>query len=116
VRSVLRRSAPELSAEAIVVGPLRVEPSSRRVLLAEEEVDLTPKEFDLLAFLALHPRHVFSRAELVDKVWNSSSEWLGEATVTEHVHRLRVKLEDDPAHPRLLRTVRGVGYQLLDAP
>ena len=116
VRSVLRRASPELADEAVVLGSLRIEPSSRRVLLDEDEVDLTPKEFDLLVFLAVHPRHVFTRAQLLDRVWNSSSEWLGEATVTEHVHRLRLKLEADPSHPRLLRTVRGVGYQLVDQP
>ena len=115
VRCVLRRSSPDRSGEAIVVGALRIEPAGRRVLLAETEVDLTPREFDLLAFLATHPCRVFARGELVDKVWNVSSEWLGEATVTEHVHRLRLKLEQDPSHPRLLRTVRGMGYQLLDS-
>jgi two-component system phosphate regulon response regulator PhoB len=114
VRSVLRRSALDPSVEAVVVGTLRIEPASRRVLLGEEEKELTPKEYDLLLFLATHPRHVFTRAQLVDQVWNSSSEWLGEATVTEHVHRLRLKLEADPSAPRVLRTVRGVGYQLVD--
>ena len=114
VRSVLRRSSSELAGEAIIVGTLRIEPSSRRVLLAEIEVDLTPKEFDLLVFLATHPRHVFTRSQLLDRVWNSSSDWLGEATVTEHIHRLRLKLEQEPSHPRLLLTVRGVGYQLAD--
>lgn len=114
VRSVLRRASPELSAEGVVVGRLRVEPASRRVLVDGEDVELTPKEFDLVAFLVTHPRQVFSRGQLLDRVWNSSSEWLGEATVTEHVHRLRLKLEEDPAHPRLLLTVRGVGYQLSD--
>ncbi|GAA2731312.1 response regulator transcription factor [Pedococcus aerophilus] len=114
VRSVLRRSSPELSVEAVVVGDLRIEPGSRRVRLGDGDVDLTPKEFDLLLYLATHPNHVHSRSQLVDKVWNTSSEWLGEATVTEHVHRLRLKLEQDPSRPRLLRTVRGVGYQLVD--
>lgn len=116
VRSVLRRSSPELSGEAIVVGALRIEPTSRRVVLGDREVELTPREFDLLAFLAMHPSHVFTRSQLVDRVWNSSSEWLGEATVTEHVHRLRLKIEEDPSQPRLLRTVRGVGYQLVEGP
>ncbi|WP_240917813.1 winged helix-turn-helix domain-containing protein [Phycicoccus sp. HDW14] len=115
VRSVLRRTSPELSGETITVGPLQVEPASRRVVVDGTEVDLTPKEFDLIAFLVTHPRQVFSRSQLLDRVWSSSSEWLGEATVTEHVHRLRLKLEQDPAHPRLLLTVRGVGYQLSDA-
>ena len=114
VRSVLRRTTPEAADEAVVVGLLRIEPASRRVVLDGVEVELTPKEFDLLAFLATHPRHVFTRSQLLDRVWNSSSEWLGEATVTEHVHRLRLKLEADPSSPRLLRTVRGVGYQLVD--
>lgn len=114
VRSVLRRSSPELSGEAIVVGSVRVEPASRRVQVDGADVDLTPKEFDLFAFLATHPRQVFTRGQLLDRVWNSSSEWLGEATVTEHVHRLRLKLEADPAQPRMLLTVRGVGYQLRD--
>jgi two-component system alkaline phosphatase synthesis response regulator PhoP len=114
IRSVLRRSSPELADEAVVVGTLRIEPASRRVLLDGVDIELTPKEFDLLAFLATHPRHVFTRSQLLDRVWNSSSEWLGEATVTEHVHRLRLKLEADPSHPQLLRTVRGVGYQLVD--
>lgn len=114
VRSVLRRSSAELSGEVIVLGSMRIEPASRRVLVDETDVDLTPKEFDLLAFLATHPRRVFTRSQLLDKVWNSSSEWLGEATVTEHVHRLRLKLEQDPSQPQLLRTVRGVGYQLMD--
>jgi len=115
IRSVLRRTAPDLGGEAIVVGPLSIEPASRRVVLDGDDVDLTPKEFDLLAFLATHPRRVFTRSQLLDRVWNSSSEWLGEATVTEHVHRLRLKLEPDPSKPQLLRTVRGVGYQLVDA-
>lgn len=114
VRSVLRRTSPEHAGEMLCVGDLRIEPGSRRVLHEDREVDLTPKEFDLLVFLAAHPRRVFSRGQLLERVWNSSSDWLGEATVTEHVHRLRLKLERDPSHPELLRTVRGVGYQLVD--
>ncbi|KRE61167.1 response regulator [Nostocoides sp. Soil756] len=114
VRSVLRRASPELSGEVVGIGPLRVETAGRRVTVDGVEVELTPKEFDLVAFLVTHPRQVFTRSQLLDRVWNSSSEWLGEATVTEHVHRLRLKLEQDPARPRLLLTVRGVGYQLSD--
>ena len=115
IRSVLRRSSQDLAGETIVVGRVSIEPASRRVLNDGDEVELTPKEFDLLAFLAAHPRRVFTRSQLLDQVWNSSSEWLGEATVTEHVHRLRLKLEPDPSKPQLLRTVRGVGYQLVDS-
>jgi|SRR6478672_2967173 len=114
VRSVLRRTSPQLSDEAIVIGRVHIELAGRRVLVDGAEVDLTPKEFDLLAFLATHPRQVFTRSQLLDRVWNSSSEWLGEATVTEHVHRLRLKIEPDPAQPGLLLTARGIGYQLRD--
>ena len=114
VRSVLRRSTPELSGEVIEIGSLRIELASRLVQLDGVDVDLTPKEFDLIAFLATHPRQVFSRPQLLDRVWNSSAEWLGEATVTEHIHRLRLKLERDSVRPRLLLTVRGAGYQLSD--
>ncbi|MGZ4595722.1 MAG: response regulator [Actinomycetes bacterium] len=113
VRCVLRRSSPELAEGTIRIGNLSIETASRRVRRDDEEIELTPKEFDLLAFLATHPRRVFTRSQLLDRVWHSSSEWLGEATVTEHVHRLRLKL-DLPRGPRLLRTVRGVGYQLRD--
>lgn len=114
VRSVLRRSVSEDAQQPCEVGRLRVEPASRRVLVDGTEVELTSKEFDLIAFLAAHPRQVFTRKQLLEKVWNSSPEWLGEATVTEHVHRLRHKLETDSARPGLLRTVRGLGYQLWD--
>ncbi|WP_370287789.1 response regulator [Nocardioides sp.] len=116
IRSVLRRTSPELVGEVITVGRVRIEPTSRRVQVGADDVDLTPKEFDLLVFLATHPRHVFTRSQLLERVWNSSSDWLGEATVTEHVHRLRLKLEAEPSQPTLLRTVRGVGYQLMDSP
>lgn len=114
IRSVLRRSAPELAEEPRVLGDVRIEAAARRVLVGGADVELTPKEFDLLAFLAAHPGEVFTRSQLLERVWNSSPEWLGEATVTEHVHRLRTKLEPDPSHPRLLRTVRGIGYQLVE--
>ncbi|TAM91407.1 MAG: response regulator transcription factor [Jatrophihabitans sp.] len=115
VRSVLRRAHPP-EPGPLTAGTLRVDPATREVSIAGRAVPLTAKEFDLLAFLAAHPRRVFSRAQLLDQVWQSSSNWQGEATVTEHVHRLRRKLEADPARPTLLRTCRGVGYQLDTAP
>ena len=112
IRSVLRRSSPELTDEASARRPCG---SSRHPAgpLGGAEVDLTPKEFDLLVFLAAHPRDVFTRSQLSTRCGTPPRDWLGEATVTEHVHRLRPKLEPDPSHPRLLRTVRGVGYQLM---
>jgi PAS domain S-box-containing protein len=111
VLAVGRRRDAE-SERRIEVGTLRVDLDSRQVELAGRAVHVTAKEFDLLAYLAARPGHVFSRAQLLAAVWNSRSEWQQEATVTEHVRRLRAKVEIDPANPLILRTIRGVGYRL----
>ena len=74
-------------------------------------VSLTAKEFDLLAHLAAHPRQVFSRAQLLNAVWDSDPAFQDPATVTVHVGRLRSKIEADPEHPRWIVTVFGVGYR-----
>lgn len=111
VRSVLRRSGgPPVARPPVAIEPcsnLRIDPWAREVELDGDHVPLTAREFDLLAFLAAHPRQVFTRAQLLEQVWCSSTSWQKEATVTEHVHRLRHKL--GPEH---LVTVRGVGYRL----
>ena len=72
---------------------------------------LTAKEFDLLSFLAAHPRQVFSRDQLMDRVWDYAAA-VDTGTVTVHIRRLREKIETDPAQPRHLQTVWGVGYRL----
>ncbi|GAA3224966.1 response regulator transcription factor [Pseudonocardia petroleophila] len=112
VRSVLRRSGRAAPQPVTRGSGLVVDPATRDVVADGRTVELTAREFDLLAFLVAHPRQVFSRAQLLKQVWRSDPGWQGEATVTEHVHRLRHKIEADPARPRRLRTVRGVGYQL----
>jgi two-component system, OmpR family, phosphate regulon response regulator PhoB len=122
VRSVLRRARPPAvqpdGSGGFGPGPaspaagLRIDEAAREVFARGRPVDLTAREYDLLAFLARHPRQVFTRAQLLRSVWDSEAAWQSEATVTEHVHRLRVKLEDDPARPRWLHTVRGVGYRM----
>ena len=114
VRSVLRRSDPSGWSTGDQPAPagLQIDESSRQVAVDGTAVDLTAKEFDLLAFLARHPRQVFTRAELLHHVWSSAPDWQCEATVTEHVHRLRQKLEHDQPQQRWIRTVRGVGYRL----
>jgi DNA-binding response OmpR family regulator len=110
VRSVLRRTGDRPAAPPPVTDHpqpgLHIDPATREVALDGRPVPLTAREFDLLAFLAGHPRQVFTRAQLLEQVWASSPRWQSEATVTEHVHRLRHKL----AH-RFLVTVRGVGYR-----
>ena len=113
VRSVLRRARPTTTAAGppVVCGPLALDAAAREITVDGAPVELTAREFDLLAFLVAHPRQVFSRAQLLAQVWRSEG-WQGEATVTEHVHRLRQKLGLDPAARPRIRTVRGVGYQL----
>jgi two-component system, OmpR family, phosphate regulon response regulator PhoB len=112
VRSVLRRSRPAANHGApVVCGHLALDAAAREVTVDGDPVELTAREFDLLAFLVAHPRQVFSRAQLLAQVWRSEG-WQGEATVTEHVHRLRAKLGLDPAARPRIRTARGVGYQL----
>ncbi|GAB3493856.1 response regulator transcription factor [Amycolatopsis cihanbeyliensis] len=105
VRSVLRRSTPAPAAPG-----LRLDAIHHRVTVNGETVELTGKEFDLLAFLARHPRQVFTREQLLRAVWQAPPGMQSEATVTEHIHRLRHKVRVDPARPHWLRTVRGVGY------
>jgi two-component system, OmpR family, response regulator ResD len=112
VEAVLRRTAPPAIEDQppIVHGPLRVEPASRRVTLDGKEVHLTMREFDLLAFFAENPGRVFSRDQLMESVWGEP--WFDDtSTVTVHVRRLRAKLDDDPAAPRFIETVWGVGYR-----
>ena len=117
VRSVLRRAAPAPAAEAkgdaeaIRFDTLEVHPGPREVLIAGEIVELTAKEFDLLLFLVRSPRQVFTREQLLDQVWRSQSDWQDPDTITEHIHRLRRKIEADPKQPKRIMTVRGVGYR-----
>jgi DNA-binding response OmpR family regulator len=112
VRTVLRRSAPpSRSAERLAFADLEIDPAAREVRKAGSTLQLTAKEFDLLWFLATHPRQVFSRDQLMDRVWGYEAA-LDTGTVTVHVRRLREKIEDDPSQPRFLQTVWGVGYRL----
>ena len=92
-------------------GNFAIDVAARQVTVDGVPVTLTVKEFDLLAFMAARPGRVVSRAELLQSVWKSAPTWQHAATVTEHVRRLRSKLEPDSLGPRLLHTVRGVGYR-----
>jgi two-component system phosphate regulon response regulator PhoB len=111
VDAVLRRTAPPASEEPpIERGPLRVEPATRRVFLDGEEVSLTQREFDLLAYLAAHPGRVYSRDQLMEAVWGETF-FEDTSTVTVHIRRLRAKLGDEVDEPRFIETVWGVGYR-----
>jgi DNA-binding response OmpR family regulator len=113
VRTVLRRSAQTpAAAERLVFDGLTIDARLREVVLDGHGLRLTAKEFDLLFFLASHPREVFSREQLMDRVWGYASA-LDTGTVTVHVQRLRSKIERDAKHPLRLETVWGVGYRFV---
>jgi DNA-binding response OmpR family regulator len=112
VRAVLRRtktSAPDEQG-ALVSGSLTIDPQTRLVTLAGTEITLTSREFDLLWLLARHPRQVFSREQLLNRVWGSA-DYIDPSTVTVHLRRLREKIESDASQPQHLLTVWGVGYK-----
>jgi len=111
IRAVLRRGQPYPYADVLDWGDLIIDRNTHRVVRDGDAVDLTRREFDLLAFLAGSPDQVFTREELLEHVWGSTGDWQDAATVTEHIRRIRLKLEPDPGRPRWLHTVRGVGYR-----
>ncbi len=116
IETVLRRSGVNtaqhlIEAPDISFGELQINENTHEVRIAGTLLDLTSKEFALLSFIASTPRQVYTRSQLLEHVWASSSEWQNEATVTEHIRRLRAKIETDPDHPKWIKTVRGVGYR-----
>jgi DNA-binding response OmpR family regulator len=112
VKAVLRRTMGATKEEERVLAfdDVRIDPVARLVEVEGEEQSLTAKEFDLLWVLAQHPRQVFNRDQLLDLVWGLT-DYIDPSTVTVHVHRLREKIERDPANPRHIQTVWGVGYK-----
>ena len=111
VQSVLRRATGEITPHGgpLVDGDLVVDPGRRVARLRAAELTLTVREFDLLVFLMRHPGKAFRRADLLERVWGW--QFGDQSTVTVHVRRLREKVEDDPANPRRIVTVWGVGYR-----
>jgi two-component system, OmpR family, response regulator ResD len=111
VDAVLRRVDTATATEsAIELEEMTIDPAARRVFVRGDEVPLTQREFDVLLFLARHPGRAFSRNQLMDAVWQYSF-YTDTSTVTVHIRRLRAKIEVDPAAPRHIETVWGVGYR-----
>ena len=111
VRALLRRAGAPPAERTLAVGRLEVDPARHEVRKDGAPVAVTATEFRLLFELARHPGQVLTRQVLLDRVWNY--DYLGDSRIVDvAVQRLRAKVEDDPRDPRLLRTVRGVGYQL----
>ncbi len=114
VRARLRRrpSAEErhpAGPEPLVYGDLTIDPRAREIHIGGEKIDLTAREYELFAFLASHPRQVFSREELLEHVWGTRFQ--DPATVTEHIRRVRAKIEQHPPTRKVLTTLRGMGYR-----
>jgi two-component system response regulator MtrA len=111
IRAVLRRAGAVPEETTIAIGALEIDPSGYTVRKDGQPVELTATEFRLLLELARRPGQVFTRELLLDRVWNY--DYLGDSRMVDvAVQRLRAKIEDDPSNPRLIRTVRAVGYRL----
>ncbi len=119
IKSVLRRARTAASVEAagdeapIIRGKLRIDPAKREVTVGDRQVELTPKEFDLLRLFASNPGRVFPRKYLLEKIWDYSYEGY-DRTIDSHINRLRAKIEDNPENPQMVLTVWGIGYKFSD--
>lgn len=117
IRAILRRgraTGPEVP-RLLVFRTLRIDPARREVWKGEARVELTMREFDLLYALAAYPGNVLTREQLITRVWGA--DYFGDDRVVDaHVKDLRRKIGDDPGRPRLIETVRGIGYKFVDEP
>lgn len=119
IKSVLRRSRSAIATDGagdeapIVRGKLRIEPAKREVTVGDRQVELTPKEFDLLRLFASNPGRVFPRKYLLEKIWDYSYEGY-DRTIDSHINRLRAKIEENPENPQMVLTVWGIGYKFSD--
>ena len=109
----LKSEHQESKPAVVETGDLVVDPEKRRITLKADTIDLTAKEFDLLYHFAKNPGKVFTRSQLLDRVWGYGHDGY-EHTVNSHINRLRAKIEENPAQPRYILTVWGVGYKFAD--
>ena len=114
VRALLRRAYGELAmpslGEKMQFDDLEIDLERLQVRKSGRSLSLTPTEFRLLRYMAIHPERPFARSELIEAVWGYDSELVSDRTVDVHVRHLRQKLEENPTDPRWIATVRGVGY------
>jgi DNA-binding response OmpR family regulator len=119
VKNILRRSqinatsTKAITAEVLFFEGMTIYPEQRRVSVLTKDIELTAKEFDLLYLLACHPNQVFSRNQLLNKVWDIDFEG-DTTTVTVHIRRLREKIETSPSEPHFIKTVWGIGYKFAE--
>jgi DNA-binding response OmpR family regulator len=117
VKNILRRSqmntTPTKAADVLFFEGMTIYPEQRRVSVLTKDIELTAKEFDVLYLLACHPNQVFSRNQLLNKVWDIDFEG-DTTTVTVHIRRLREKIEASPSEPHFIKTVWGIGYKFAE--
>ena len=119
IKSVLRRAQAATRTEAagedapIIRGKLKIDPAKREVTVGDRQIELTPKEFELLRLFATNPGRVFPRKYLLEKIWDYSYEGY-DRTIDSHINRLRGKIEDNPENPQMVLTVWGIGYKFND--
>jgi DNA-binding response OmpR family regulator len=121
VRAAIRRAAPPDAAppvprDADTEDGLVIDVAAREARIDRSALTLTAREFELLAFLASHPRQVFTREQLLRQVWETEPGWVGDSTVTEHIHRVRKELDRHPASRASIVTIRGIGYRYESSP
>ena len=109
IKAVLRRTRQDSGGEILEAGMLRLDQGTHRVSINNNLLELAPMEYQLLLFFMTHPERVYSREQLIDRVWGTSV-WVEERTIDVHIRRLRKSLESS-AHDRLIQTVRGAGYR-----
>ena len=113
MEQLVQQQERKSGAQSIAVGELEINFDKRHVICRGSVIELTSTEFELLGYLARHPGHVFSRADLLDKIWGYHHSGY-EHTVNSHINRLRTKIEADPSRPEYVLTVWGVGYKFRD--
>lgn len=112
IYSVLRRYRPgETKTNRLKLGDVEIDPSQAKVWKGEKEILLTSLEYRLLLIFMSEPRRVFTRVQLLERLWDCAGEFFNDNTLTVYIKRLREKIEDDPQHPILITTIRGLGYR-----
>lgn len=112
INSVLRRYNKNVRSPLLTIGPVEINTQDAKVKKNGDEILLTALEYRLLLIFGRHTGQVLSRAQLLDQIWDVGGEFVNDNTLTVYIKRLREKLEDDPQHPMLITTVRGIGYKV----
>ena len=115
IKSVLRRYHKQSQSQQIIdIGKIRINTREAKVFKHEKEISLTALEYRLLLILANHTGQVLSRDQLLEQIWDLAGDFVNDNTLTVYIKRLREKLEDDPQRPKIIQTVRGLGYKVGD--